>query len=57
MPHIKIGNRNAAGFTGLSTRDTEVVEKVMPILKKIVFAHLSRKHPSLRFSQKPELTV
>jgi hypothetical protein len=54
--HIKIGSSNELGFTGLSTRDMEVVEKVMPILKKAISAHLTGKYPSLRFTDPSNLT-
>jgi hypothetical protein len=48
--HIKTGKSGELGFTGLSTRDIEVVDKVMPILAKVVAAHLSDEYPGLRFS-------
>jgi hypothetical protein len=52
--HIRIGNSGELGLTGLSTEDTEVVEKVVPIIMKVVQAHLSQKYPALRFHDTPK---
>jgi hypothetical protein len=48
--HIRIGKKNELGITGLSSRDTELVDKMMPLLKRAVFLQLSRKYPNLKFS-------
>ncbi|MCK1293999.1 hypothetical protein [Bradyrhizobium sp. 30] len=54
--HIKTGNSGELGFTGLSTHDMEVVDKVTPILRKVIAAHLSTKYPYLKFSNPTPIT-
>jgi hypothetical protein len=49
--HIKLGDGSAKfGITGLSGRDMNAVEKLFPLLKKIIFAHLSEKYSRLNFT-------
>jgi hypothetical protein len=49
--HIKLGDdSDSFGITGLSGRDLSAVEKLFPLLKKILFAHLGGKYSSLKFT-------
>jgi hypothetical protein len=48
--HIKLGSAAQLGITGLSTHDADLVDKIMPILRRAVMLHLSGKYPALRFS-------
>ena len=53
--HIKLGDgsdngSDNLGITGLIGRDLTAVEKLFPLLKKVIFVHLSGKYSRLKFT-------
>ena len=47
--HIKIGRNDSLGIVGLDGPDAKVVASIVPLLTRVIAAHLTAKYPDLTF--------